>query len=118
MARLRPAVNLAARRLGRGTDLSRASIETVVMRPEETELHDPPIHLPNQLAKSTIAGAGHRPLEYELGLATATRSIHQLMLRNMIKDCLVHPGGFEFLDGSVRKNTLAEANHPRALRRG
>jgi capsular polysaccharide biosynthesis protein len=104
--RLRPAVNIATRKLGRARTLPEASVETVVVQPMETELHDAPIQLPGQLAKAVASVPGHAPLEHEIARATATQSLHQPILRYTIQDCLVHPGGVEFRGGSVTKQRL------------
>lgn len=98
--------NILARRVGRGQDIKKASVKAVVEQPEEAQPHDPPVFLPNQLAKATAGSPGHQSVEAELQQATATTLVHAPVVRYLLEDCLVHPAGVEFKNGSYRIQRL------------
>lgn len=108
--RLKPFTNGLARKLHRGRSLQDASLEVVVVQPEEVEHHDLPLHLPGQLGKATKGWSGPETLDLELAIATATRVTHVPTIRHTLADCLVHPAGVDFPGGSYRIQPLRAAS--------
>lgn len=97
-----PFLSMANRLLRRGQTVALAADSIDVLQSEEIEDVTPPVFLRDELALATAAVPGHTPLSEELERATARQVRHAPVIRYTLKNCLVHPYGFDYSRGSHR----------------
>lgn len=101
--RFRALGNVLRGKLGLHADLRLAAADCQVLQPEETEPLAPVLCLSGHFNRATRGVEGHSTLQEEMTLATRDTAIHAPVLRYLLRDCLVHSQGVEYLGGSIHK---------------
>jgi len=111
--RLRPFANRARRALLGRRALEDAAVERETLQAAETEALPPPLALPDASARATAGCPGHSTLAEERHRAEITQVVHDAVVRYVLEDALVHPGGIE-VPGAARLFAPADAAALRA----
>lgn len=106
MIRLRPVANKFSKIFGNERELKSSAVETVVEQVQENENHRAPVYLPGQLEKASQGTFGHQSLDNEIHEAIKAELVHKPVVRHTLENCLVHPSGVDFLNGSFRIQEL------------
>lgn len=104
--RFRPLINPLMRRLGVHSEGWQKHAEVETLEPGQVLDVAPPLYLPGQLERATAVIAGVESLQKELDLALGSHERHAPLVRYTLRNCLVHPAGFDGPGFSLRKHPL------------